>query len=43
MVHLLKEENANLKKMIEDLRKKLMVQGGVVCEDDKKACLELKE
>ena len=43
MEHLLKEENANLKKMIEDLRKKLMVQGGVVGEDDKKTCLELKE
>ena len=43
MVRLLKEENVNLKKMIEDLQKKLMGQGGTVGEDDKKAFLELKE
>ena len=43
MVRLLKEENVNLKKMIEDLQKKLMGQGGSVGEDDKKAFLELKE
>ena len=43
MVRLLKEENVNLKKMIEDLQKKLLGQGGVAGEDDKKAFLELKE
>ena len=43
MVRLLKEENVNLKKMIEDLQKKLLGQGGAVGEDDKKAFLELKE
>ena len=43
MVRLLKEENVNLKKMIEDLQKKLLGQGGTVGEDDKKAFLELKE
>ena len=43
MVRLLKEENVNLKKMIEDLQKKLLGQGGVAGEDDKQAFLELKE
>ena len=43
MVRLLKEENGELKKMIEDLQKKLLGQGGVVGDDDKKAFLELKE
>ena len=43
MVRLLKEENVNLKKMIEDLQKKLLGQGGVAGEDDKKAFLDLKE
>ena len=43
MVRLLKEENVNLKKMIEDLQKKLLGQGGTVGEDDKQAFLELKE
>ena len=43
MVRLLKEENMNLKKMIEDLQKKLGAQGGVVGEEDKQAFLELKE
>ena len=43
MVRLLKEENVNLKKMIEDLQKKLMGQGGTIGEDDKQAFLELKE
>ena len=43
MVRLLKEENVNLKKMIEDLNKKLMGQGGVVGEEDQQAFLELKE
>ena len=43
MVRLLKEENVGLKKMIEDLQKKLLGQGGVVGEDDKQAFLDLKE
>ena len=43
MVRLLKEENQNLKKMLESLQKKLSGQGGVMGEDDKKAFLELKE
>ena len=43
MVRLLKEENQNLKKMLEALQKKLSGQGGVMKEDDKKAFLELKE
>ena len=43
MVRLLKEENVNLKKMIEDLNKKLMGQGGAAGEEDKQAFLELKE
>ena len=37
------EENQNLKKMLENLQKKLGGQGGVMLEDDKKAFLELKE
>ena len=43
MVRLLKEENVNLKKMIEDLNKKLMGQGGAVGEEDQQAFLDLKE
>ena len=43
MVRLLKEENSGLKKMIEDLQKKLLGQGGVVGDDDKQAFLDLKE
>ena len=43
MVRLLKEENQNLKKMLESLQKKLGGQGGVMLEDDKKEFLELKE
>jgi len=43
MVRLLKEENVGLKKMIEDLQKKLMGQGGVFGDDDKQAFLDLKE
>ena len=43
MVRLLKEETVNLKKMIEDLNKKLLGQGGPVGEEDKQAFLELKE
>ena len=43
MVRMLKEENQNLKKMLEALQKKLTGQGGVMLEADKKAFLELKE
>ena len=43
MVRMLKEENSNLKKMLENLQKKLGNQGGVMMEDDKKEFLELKE
>ena len=43
MIRLLKEENVNLKKMIDDLNKKLMGQGGTAGEEDKAAFLELKE
>jgi len=44
MVRLLKEENVNLKKMIEDLQKKVGGgKGDVAGEEDKKAFLELKE
>ena len=43
MVRLLKEENVGLKKMIEDLQKKLLGQGGVVGDDDRQAFLDLKE
>ena len=43
MVRLLKEENQNLKKMLENLQKKLGGQGGVMLEDDKKAFLKIHE
>lgn len=43
MVRLLKEENLDLKKLIEDLQKKIGLGGGVIGEEDKQAFLELKE
>ena len=43
MVRLLKEENNDLKKMIEDLQKKLIGQGGIANVEDKEAFVELKE
>ena len=43
MVRLLKEENNDLKKMIEDLQKKLMGQGGIANVEDKETFKELKE
>ncbi len=43
MVRLLKEENGNLKKMIEDLQKKLMGNEGELGSDDQEAYKELKE
>lgn len=43
MVRLLKEENLDLKKMIEDLQRKIGLGGGIIGEEDKQAFLELKE
>jgi kinesin family protein 13 len=43
MVRLLKEENLDLKKLIEDLNRKISGGGGVIGEDDKRAFLDLKE
>ena len=43
MVRMLKEENVGLKKMIEDLQKKLMGQEGVFGDEDKQAFMDLKE
>ena len=43
MVRLLKEENLDLKKLIEDLHKKIGLGGGIIGEEDKQAFLELKE
>ena len=43
MVRLLKEENGNLKKMIEDLQKKLMGNEGEMHSEDQEAYNELKE
>ena len=43
MIRCLKEENLDLKKMIEELNRKIMGSGGVIGEDDKKAFNELKE
>lgn len=43
MVRLLKEENSELKKMIEDLNKRVIGGGGVMGDEVKKEFLELKE
>ena len=43
MVRLLKEENLELKKLIEDLQKKIGLGGGVIGEEDTAAFLDLKE
>ena len=43
MVRLLKEENVNLKKLIEDLQKKIGGGGGTISNEDQQAFLELKE
>ncbi len=43
MVRLLKEENVNLKKMIEDLQKRIGGGGGTISSEDQQAFLELKE
>ena len=43
MVRLLKVENGELKKLIEDLNRKILLGGGTIHEDDKKAFQDLKE
>jgi kinesin family member 13 len=43
MVRMLKDENADLKKMIEDLNRKIIGGVGTIEEDDKRAFLDLKE
>jgi hypothetical protein len=43
LVRNLKEENLDLKKMIEDLNRKIIGSGGVIGDDEKKAFFELKE
>jgi hypothetical protein len=43
MVRLLKEENGDLKKMIEELNKKILMSGGVIQDEDKKVFQDLKE
>ena len=43
MVRLLKEENVNLKKLIEDLQKKIGGGGGTISSEDQQAFLDLKE
>ena len=43
MVRMLKEENTGLKKMLEDLQKKLLGGGSLQSEEDKQAYNELKE
>lgn len=43
VVRLLKEENTELKKLIEDLNIKIMGSGGVIADVDKTAFLEMKE
>ncbi len=43
MVRLLKEENGELKKMIEELNSKLLNSGGVISDEDKNNFLDMKE
>jgi len=43
MVRNLKDENQELKKMIEDLNKKIMNNGGMIKDEDKMVFLDLKE
>lgn len=43
MVRMLKEENLDLKKMIEDLNRKIMGGGGIIQDEDKKAFIDMKE
>ena len=43
VVRLLSEENGDLKKMIEDLNRKIMMSGGLIMDEDKLAYINLKE
>jgi hypothetical protein len=43
MIRCLKEENLELKKLIEDLNRKILGNGGIIGEDEKKAFIDLKE
>jgi len=43
IIRQLREENLDLKKLIEDLNKKIMLNNGVIGEDDKLQFLEMKE
>lgn len=43
MIRMLKDENGDLKKLIEDLNKKIILGGGTIKEEDKNAFLDLKE
>lgn len=43
VVRLLREENGDLKKMIEDLNRKIMMSGGLIMDEDKLAYINLKE
>jgi hypothetical protein len=43
MVRCLKEENLDLKKLIEDLNKQILGNGGVIGDDEKKKFIDLKE
>lgn len=43
MVRQLKDENMDLKRMIEDLQRKIGLGGGIIGEEDKQAFMELKE
>ena len=43
VIRLLKDENLELKKLIEDLNRKIGSGGGVILEDDKRAFIDLKD
>ena len=43
MVRLLKDENGDLRKMIEELNKKIILGGGIVQDEDKRVFQDLKE
>ncbi len=43
LIRMLKEENLDLKKLIEDLNKKIMSNNGVLDDTDKQQFLEMKE
>ena len=43
LIRLLKEENNDLKKMIEDLNRKIILSGGMILDEDRQNFLNLKE